>query len=37
LKRNLSRVDENSGQAKSYQRRIMVLEKRIERLERPYN
>jgi hypothetical protein len=37
LKMNLSRVDENSRQAKSYQRRIMVLEKRIERLERPYN
>ena len=37
LKRNLSRVDENSRQAKSYQRRIMVLEKRIETLERPYN
>jgi len=37
LKRNLSRVDENSRQAKSYQRRIGVLEKRIERLEGRYN
>ena len=37
LKRNLSRIDENSARGKSYQRRIMVLEKRIERLERQYN
>jgi hypothetical protein len=34
LKRNLSRIDENSGRARIYQRRIMAIEKRIERLER---
>ena len=37
LKRNLSRIDENSRQAKIYQRNITILEKRIERLERQYD
>jgi predicted RNase H-like nuclease (RuvC/YqgF family) len=37
LKKNLLNVDENSRQGKSYQRNIMVLEKRIERLKRQYN
>ena len=37
LKSNLLRMDENSRRAKSYQRNIRVLERRIERLERQYN
>ena len=37
LKKNLLRIDQNSSQGKIYQRKIMFLEKRIERLERPYN
>jgi hypothetical protein len=37
LKRNLLKIDENSRRGRSYQRRIMVLEKRIERLNRHYN
>jgi hypothetical protein len=37
LKRNLLKIDENSRRGRSYQRRIMVLEKRIERLNGQYN
>jgi hypothetical protein len=37
LKRNLLKIDENSRRGRSYQRRIMVLEKRIERLNEQYN
>lgn len=37
LKRNLLKIDENSRRGRSYQRRIVVLEKRIERLKGQYN
>jgi len=37
LKNNLSKIDENSRRGRNYLRRIMVLKKRIEKLERRYN
>jgi hypothetical protein len=37
LKRNLLKIEKNSRRGRSYKRRIMVLEKRIERLKGQYN
>jgi hypothetical protein len=37
LKKNLRKIDENSGRGKRYLRRIRILKKRIERLQGQYN